>query len=451
MRLLSIGYPLPNRDIYNHTVFNAPSFFDYDVVYIDPQSITDVVRRLVDEGESFQADDGRAVLNGATTASAVSAADQIRRRADEAQRLLEAGGVIIVAGRPNATQAGVIGFEGCDRYSWLPAPPGMSWSPPFLRAADGKTVRITADSHPFGDFLRDYRRDLVYRATFDDRQGPFRQHGRVVATAGAGAPIAVEFDVLAGRVLFIPALARSEGATRSSLAAAFIDCARRMLGEAGQEDVPSWTRSIAIPGLEQVDAELEEARKVATAATARLATVQERHDHLAGYRRILWQDGRPFGEAVAAAFRQLGFSVFSGPGEPLVLEDEGARAFVEAASTAEEVVEWPYVHLQRRLEEHLLGSREQLKGIVVVNGYRNFPLDQRKEQQFTEPLRIACENYGYTLVTGETLFALVQRALGGAGEDGLTALRRRLMRARGLLDREGALGGAESQESGPIF
>ena len=36
MRLLSIGYPMPHRLIDNHTIFNAPTLFDYDAIIVDP-------------------------------------------------------------------------------------------------------------------------------------------------------------------------------------------------------------------------------------------------------------------------------------------------------------------------------------------------------------------------------------------------------------------------------
>lgn len=450
MRILSIGHALPHPDIDNYNVFTAPSLFDYDIVSIDPANMTDVARQLVEHDGAYEAIDGRPVVNAASTASGVSAADQVRRRAEEAQRFLEAGGILIVAGRPNATQAGIVGFEGLDRYSWLPAPAGVSWAPPFLRAAEGRTVRVVADDHPFGDFLRDHRGDLAYRATFDERQAPLRQAGRVIATGGGNAPIAVEFKVLAGTVLFLPAFSRADSTNRTAIAMAFVDCARRMLGGGEEEDAPFWSRSVAVPGLEQVDAELEEAQTTATQAAAKLEAVREKHEHLAGYRRILWDEGRRFDRAVLEAFRELGFTILSQPGEPLVVESEGRRAFVEAASSRDQIVEWPYVHLQRRLEEQLLTASEQLKGIVVVNGHRTAALDQRKPQ-FTDPLRIACENYRYTLITTETLFALVQRALGGADAAELTGVQRRLMGANGLLERDVATGEAEEQESGPIF
>ena len=38
MRLLSIGYPMPHRLIDNHTIFNAPTLFDYAAIIVDPNS-----------------------------------------------------------------------------------------------------------------------------------------------------------------------------------------------------------------------------------------------------------------------------------------------------------------------------------------------------------------------------------------------------------------------------
>src|SRR5690606_12676545 len=140
-----------------------------------------------------------------------------------------------------------------------------------------------------------------------------------------------------------------------------------------------------------------------------------------------------------------------GGGEPLVARSEGIEAFVEVESSREQVVEWPYVRLQRRLEERLLATSEQPKGIVIANGERT-KAPETRETRLTPALRIACENYRYVLLTPETLLALVQRALGGADESELTQMRRRILRSSGLLELEQALGEAEEpQGSGPIF
>lgn len=452
MRILSIGFPLPNVAIDNYSALTAASYSDYDVLVIDPASITRDVHDLLSGERQFEAQDGRPVLNAPTTATAVSATDQLRRRADETARLLEAGGLVVVLGRPDATIGGLLGFEGCDRYHWLPAPAGLAWGPPFLRAAEGKMVRIAAEQHPFAEVLREHRKDVAYRAMFDDRQAEFRRAARVIARGGAGIPIAAEFPVLGGLVTFIPVFTDTPGANRTALAQAIVDACRRLSGSDYLSEAPFWARSMALPGLEQIEAELEEAEAAAEQAVARVAAVRERHDELARHRRLLWEDGQPFAQAVTEALRMAGFTVPSEPLEPLVVESEGVPAFVELESDRGQVVEWPYVRLQRRLEEHLLKQGSALKGIVIANGYREQDPDQRTGE-LSEPLRIACENYRYALVTARTLFEVVKRVLGGASEATLLGLRRRLMSGSGLLTLEALLGEAaeEATDAGPIF
>lgn len=454
MRILSIGFPLPNVSVDNYNALTAPSYNDYDGLIVDPLSITKAAKDLAEEGAEYEAFDGRPILNAPTSASSVSAADQLRRRSDETRRLLESGGVVVVLARPDAVQGGILGFEGLDRYHWLPAPGGLSWGPPYLKPAEGRTVRVTgSEDHPFTSVLRDFRKDVGYRAMFDERQAEVRKTGRILAVGGGGAPIAVEFAVLGGRVLFIPVIAENPYANRSDLANALVDAFVRHAGSEFGAQAPYWTNAQALPGLEQLEAELEEAESAAFEATSRLEAVRERHDGLARHRRLLWEDGQPFAGAVVEALRLIGFSVEHTPGEPISLEHEGVRALLEIESAREQVFEWPYIRLQRRLEEHLLQKGELLKGIVIVNGHREKDPEQREEELST-PLKVACENYRYSLLTTRSLFEVVRRALAGADEATLLSIRRRIMQGAGLLTSEALTGessGEEAPSSGPIF
>ncbi len=452
MRLLVIGYGMPDPAIDNYNVLTAPSYSDYEALFVDPASITATVQAVLSEGNDYEAFDGRPVLNVPSSPTAVSMADQLRRRTEETERLLQAGGIVFVAGRPNLAITGVTGFEGCDRYSWLPAPAGMAWGPPFLKAAEGKQLRIAIDDHPAARIIRELRSDLQYRAFFDDRQPAFHHAApRVIAAGGSGVAVAVEFRLFGGRVIFLPPFPDEVGGIRSKCADYVVEAARALLSAANPTPEPAWARSFAVPGLEQVEAEAEEAEKAALEANARLDPVRERLTTLANHRRLIFEEGSAFTEAVTGALRLLGFVVEGGEGGILTVESEGARAFVAAEGSRDTVVEWPYIRLQRRLEQHLLGKGEQLRGVIVVNGQRTMPPEDRGER-FTTALRIACENYRYCLVTGETLFALVQRALGSADDGALTGIRRRLMAASGLLETANALGEVEQgKDSGPIF
>lgn len=451
MRLLVVGFPLPEPRIDNHNPFNAPSFFDYDAVVVDPASFTAAAGDLLSGEREFEAHDGRPVLNIPTSASVVSAADQLRRRADETQRLLAAGGTVVVVARPNAVQPGIVGFEGCDRYSWLPAPAGMAWSPPYLRPAEGKTIRIVADDHPFAPLLREYRPRMSYRAIFDEGQAVLRAGTRIIAQGGVGAPVAVEFEIGGGRVVFLPVLPDDGGSLRAEVAARVIAALEQMHATTSPENAPHWERSVAVPGLEQIEAELEEAEKAVAEATGHRETSQAKADALRAYRRLVTREGVALTEAVADTLLLLGFNVRARHATTVEVEAEGLTAVVECEGSTVEVVEWPYIRLQRRLEEQLLKSGTAPRGIVVANGFRTKAPDERPVQH-SDPLRIACQNYRYGLVTGETLFALAQRALGGADEATLSGIRRRLLGTAGLIAADAALGHAEpAEDAGPIF
>lgn len=452
VRILAIGFPLPNVSFDNYNPLTAPSYNDYDALVIDPLSITTTAKALLEEAAEYEAFDGRPVINAPTSASAVSAAEQFRRRADETRRLLEAGGLVVVLARPDAIHGGIHGFEGLDRYHWLPAPGGIAWGAPYLKPAEGKTVRITAEDHTFAEVLREFRRETGYRAVFDDRLPEVRRAGRVIAAGGGDIPIAMEFSVSGGRVVFLPVMAEGPYANRMELAQAVSDACLRLSGSESATDAPYWVRSQAIPGLEQLEAELEEAESAEAEARSHTGAVRDRHDALARHRRLLWEGGAAFQNAVVESLRILGFPVDLATEGPPSLEHEGATALIEVESSRAQVVEWPYVRLQRRLEERLLRQGDILRGLVVANGFREKEPAQR-EDELSQPLRVACENYGFALITATTLFELVKRALADPEAPGLLGVRRRIMAGKGLLTLEHLLGESseEPRESGPIF
>jgi hypothetical protein len=72
MRVLVIGYPLPDAAIDNYSALNAPSYADYDALVVDPASITRDVREVIEEGAEYSAHDSRPVRNAPSTASTVA-------------------------------------------------------------------------------------------------------------------------------------------------------------------------------------------------------------------------------------------------------------------------------------------------------------------------------------------------------------------------------------------
>src|SRR5688500_8457075 len=164
MRLLSVGYPLPHPSVDNHSILNAPSFFDYDAVLIDPEGVSAAIQAVLDQRDDVLSASDEPVVNAPSAPTLAGLADLLRVRLAEPERLLARGGVVFVVGRPNVAITGVAGFAGCDRYFWLPAPSGVTWGPPDLVLGSGRGAVPTDAEHPLASFVSEFRDRIAYRA-----------------------------------------------------------------------------------------------------------------------------------------------------------------------------------------------------------------------------------------------------------------------------------------------
>ena len=140
--------------------------------------------------------------------------------------------------------------------------------------------------------------------------------------------------------------------------------------------------------------------------------------------RLLWADGPALHEAVHSALAILGLKPhesgegFAAGGELLLLETEGSEAEIGLAA---------HHRLRRRREEHLEAQGVMPRGLLVVNGFRDLPPDDRLDQ-YTPALAAAAESQRYALLTGQQLFDLATTALENGAEP---ALVRRLLATEG--------------------
>ena len=51
MRVLVIGFPLPDPQIDNYNFLSAPSFFDYDALVVDTASVSRTIEEVVDQSQ----------------------------------------------------------------------------------------------------------------------------------------------------------------------------------------------------------------------------------------------------------------------------------------------------------------------------------------------------------------------------------------------------------------
>ena len=427
-RLLSISHPLRHPRADNHSIFNAPSVFDYDAIVVDPGGVFESILDVVETRAEHFTHTDTPIANGETTATHAGLGELLRRRQHEFARALERGAIVVVFMHPQASIPGVSTFSGLDRYFFLPAPAGLGWDARLIQGGEGASAAVTDHAHPFARVIDVLRQDLRYHAYFDDRAAGFAGNARVLARSSGGAPVAAEFTVGAGRIVFVPEPRSPGGALALELASAVIESVAAMLGRA-QGASPVWLADVPLTGLPAREAAVTQARATLDSARSALEEAEFARAELAVLRDVLWTESpRSLAIGVERCLALLGFEP-SGEGSVRALE---GALLVEVAGSEREVGMGPHYTLRARLDEVIAKEQRAPRGLVVANGQRLTPPEERTHE-WDESLRVASEATRYALITAPELFMTASAALDGLPAEALANIRLRMMTTDGLV------------------
>lgn len=410
MRILSLGFPMPGPRVDNYNFLSAPTFSDYEAVVVEPGSFSRVIEEVIAGEGDHRTFFDEPVVNGPTGPGAVGLADLLRDRQRQTARLLAGGGLVVVFAYPDVVHAGVAGFTGCDRYFWLPAPPGVAWHEPHLVRAAGDRLGDIDRDHPFAEAVEAMAKYTGVRAEFVEEA---RRAGRAFVRSPGGSAIGVEFSAGGGTIVFLPALRKLPAAEdRYGVSEALQEAVLRMVGRL-DEAAPAWLRDYPLPGIADAEAELAEARVRLEEAAAEAREAQARKAALDRRLRILWLGSGPaLRDALSDALGVIGFTVAGGATEPLTATIDGQRVAVEIEASEGEVGLEPHYRLRARLEAAIAEGKTPPRGVVFVNGHRKRPPASRP-QQYTQALRVAAESMRYCVATTDQLYQAVRNAMEG--------------------------------------
>lgn len=433
MRILSLSHRLTDPFVDNHHIFNAPAITDYEAIVVDVGGVAQTIQNAVDASESYATFADLPVVNGTPADGVTGIAASLKRRSLEFTTALDRGAVVIIFAHPPMAISGVSGFQGLDRYFFLPAPTGLNWDENLLQGGAGTTFSISEPEHPTVDLLETYRRTLLYRCFFDERTAGFAGNARIIARSEGGLPIAAEFSVLNGRIIFLPPPRETGDSVVSAESKVIVDTFRSLLGNI-EEQSPSWTVKIDIPGLSELTQEQELRRAAFDQAATELANIDNSLLDLARIREVLWRTGDlGLGAAVVRCAELLGFKAIESDSEIPLLTD-GDRTLHYVLAGAEEAVGMtPHYRLRARLDQIIDSEVRVPRGLIVANGQR-LTRPEERQRELSESLVVAAESVGYAVVRARSLFDAAIAVLDGLSEENKAAFRNRLFEVDGVVD-----------------
>lgn len=420
-RILSLDYqPLfGGSDDLSTTFDSDTSCFDFDVVLWDPAAS---FARYSNYAQDYL---GLPSLSDAKSAAIM--ADVVRRKS-EFKEFLESGRTLIVVARPpqecyvstgevrtsgtgrNASKTRIV--KKFDINGALPIT-----DPQFTRAA-GNRIEPVGDG-PIQTVLRAYAKQLRYAATMKEPPGSLVAKVRGTATQAVSALVR---DVGGGLFLLIPdtTFAPEDGEGDEEVwpgdAIKFqTDLMDALAGLSGDTSIsrPAWTERFSTQQVRDLQYEIAKQQAAVERARTKLAKAQERAEHAQMLDQLYLGTGRQLELRVADVMRILGGVVIDPePGRDdwevrfgtklAVLEVKGVKG-----SAAERYA--------AQLEKWVAGSFEVAgktpKGVLVVNTWRETPLDERTQLDFPSQMVPYSTARNHCLVTGLELFCIAQDVL----------------------------------------
>lgn len=275
-------------------------------------------------------------------------------------------------------------------------------------AASGNRIEFCGPDGPFATFWRDQKAVLRYDAYLEGEYGtPLWKVAGTDRVLGSFARVQE-----GGLIVFLPAAVfpkpgtKKKGAETDDKPFAFqqalLELAGALQADGFESTLPDWSNEYLLPGEQQQieeaqarELEVQEARSRTQEASARLRMLQT--DKL-----LFTGSGRPLELRVRDVLEAL---------EGEVLEPEPGRddwivhfpersAVVEVKGVSGSAAEKHAAQLEKWVSGYIEEHGTTPKGLLVVNGWRDTPLEERTEPVFPDQMLNYSEARDHCLVTG---------------------------------------------------
>lgn len=450
MRVLSLGYDPTYGDDAVRTAFGSDtSVFDFDLVIWDPLG-------GIKPYPAYQKYRG---LPSITEDASVRLTGDVNRRKLEFAEFWESGRDIVVIARPSERayyDTGERQHSGTGRNrvtTRLVSEIILQSALPValnFQAASGTRVEVVGDG-PVQRVLRKYKDYVRYSATISGALG-----STIAKVSGTTKVISSLFrSPKGGQLLVLPSLsfeAREPAGAALDEDEAELDegveswaeeapqffadllAALREVGGEKESSRPDWSEHFATQRQRQLRSQSTAAAAEVENARASLALAQQAVDQAEAADQLYLGTGRALELQVKEVLELLGGTVTEPePGrDDWRVEFPEGPAVVEVKGVTKSGAEKHAAQLEKWVANYFEETGNQAKGLLIVNAWRELPLDERVESAFPDQMLKYSTTRQHCLMTGLQLFAIREEVLLGGSDP--ADWRSKIMATAGVLD-----------------
>lgn len=295
----------------------------------------------------------------------------------------------------------------------------------------GKIIHVKDDSYK--GYFRDFKRWEYYFVSesldISDLEKQFKKKWKVeieqdnIAFNNVNKPLAIEFnslfyewlydedgelegwksypEFLGGKLILLPII-------DSYNPKPHIDFLLKKIGAIEETPPPSWVSSIEIPSEAPLKSDVEAKKRQLDVFMSELKEKENSLAELQKFKGLLYETGLTLQELVESTFNEIGVNT-----KPSVATDEfiieliGQEVLIEVKGNVKSVTKDDVAQLVADLMEHLKKTGQEIQGLLIGNGWRLEPLEQRdignKHIFSKDAIRVA-ENHNIILLSTNELF-----------------------------------------------
>lgn len=152
----------------------------------------------------------------------------------------------------------------------------------------------------------------------------------------------------------------------------------KKIGVLEKSPPPEWVDSVVIPGEDSLNQEIREEQKELEKITLTIKQKECTLSEIQQYKGLLFETGIPLQELVRTTLEKLGAKI-----EPSLVTDEfiinisGKRALIEVKGNNKSISKSDIAQLNIDMDVHLKKTNENIGGILIGNGWRLLPVEER--------------------------------------------------------------------------
>lgn len=264
---------------------------------------------------------------------------------------------------------------------------------------------------PYSTFFNATKSFLYYETTFDAPQ-----EARLLTTPNRSKAISAVFKIGKGNLILLPCCGIEDDdedgehwfENAKTYLDALLELNNSLLSNEEEYELPLWSNAVKMPNEDTAEAEIEKDMVKLNKLQNKIAKDEAHLSSIRSKKRLLTASGNVLEESVKEVLQEIGFTLQKTEKgrSDVIASYKGIDIVAEIKGVSKSAAEKHAAQLEKWVAQFIEENDREPKPILIVNGFCDTPLTERKEEVFTEQMLKYCMARGHVLITTTQLLCL---------------------------------------------